>query len=128
MTLAPYKQFLKFCLIGGAATGFHVLVFLGLSERLNLNYVQSNFVAYFVATVWSFVGNSLWSFGCKLSGNRFVRYTAVALLGLVLSMGISWFCEASSVNAFLTISLIVAFVTPGTYLLHRYWTFSADLQ
>lgn len=128
MTLAPYKQFLKFGVIGGAATGIHVAVFLALSEWFKLNYVQSNFVAYVVATLWSFVGNSLWSFGCRPSGYRFMRYMIVALFGLVLSMGISWVCEASAVNAFLTIFLIVVFVTPSTFLLHRYWTFSADPQ
>lgn len=126
--LAPYKQFLKFGVVGGAATGIHVVVFLTLSEWFKLNYVQSNFVAYVVATLWSFAGNSLWSFSCKLSGNRFLRYLAVAFLGLMLSMGISWVCEAAAVNAFLTISLIVAFVTPSTFLLHRSWTFSKGVQ
>ncbi len=128
MTLVPYKQFLKFGVIGGAATGIHVFVFLALGDWFKLSYVQSNFVAYIVATLWSFVGNSLWSFGCKLSSNRFVRYLAVALLGLVLSMGVSWICEAVEVNALLTILTIVAFVTPSTFVLHRYWTFSASTQ
>lgn len=124
MTLAPYKQFLKFGVIGGAATGIHVIVFLGLSELFKLNYVQSNFVAYVVATLLSFVGNSFWSFGCRPAGYRFVRYMCVALFGLALSMGVSWVCEAMLVNSFVTILWIVMLVTPTTFLLHRYWTFA----
>lgn len=128
MTLSLYKQFLKFGVIGGAATGIHVAVFLGLSEWFKLNYVQSNFVAYVVATLWSFVGNSYWSFGCKPSGSGFARYMCVALFGLVLSMGVSWVCEVMLVNAFVTIFWIVVLVTPSTFLLHRYWSFAGAVQ
>lgn len=128
MAQAAYKQFLRFGAVGGAATGIHVAVFLALSDLFKLSYVQSNFVAYTVATVWSFAGNSLWSFGCKPSGYHFVRYTVIALLGLSFSMGISWVCETSGVNAFLTICLIVIGVTPTTFLLHRYWTFAKGNQ
>lgn len=124
MTLSLYKQFLKFGVIGGAATGIHVAVFLALIEWIKWNYVQSNFVAYAVATLWSFVGNSFWSFGCRPSGYRFVRYMCVAVFGLVLSMGVSWACELMLVNAFVTILWIVMLVTPTTFLLHRYWTFA----
>lgn len=124
MTRAVYKQFLKFGVIGGAATGIHVVIFLVLGQWFRLNYIQSNFVAYSAATLWAFAGNSWWSFACKPSGYRFVRYLCVAIFGLGLSMGISGICEVMQINPFLTIGMIVTLVTPCTFLLHRYWTFA----
>jgi putative flippase GtrA len=55
----------KFVSVGLVATALHVIVALGLNSGLAMAPLRANVVAFVVATIWSYLGNWIWTFEAK---------------------------------------------------------------
>jgi putative flippase GtrA len=82
------------------------------------------FLAFVIATLVSFVGNALWSFGARLTPAKAAMFFAVNTVGLLLNMLIAWLLERAGVH-YLLISLTVLVVVPMfNFAGHRLITFA----
>jgi putative flippase GtrA len=76
------KQLAKFISVGVLATGLHVATALGLNQFVGVEALRSNFVAFGVATLWSYLGNWAWTFGgqdrLKSSAPKFLAMSSIA--------------------------------------------------
>lgn len=113
----------RFALTGVGATALHTVVALGLISQLNTSPPLANGVAFCVATIFSYVVNTLWSFSAAPAKRNFWRFLVVALIGLLLAMGLAWLAEQLHWPPIAGIALVVAIVPTFSFLLHRLWTY-----
>lgn len=55
----------KFASVGAVATALHVVTALFLNHFLEVVPLRANIVAFVVATIWSYLGNWIWTFEGK---------------------------------------------------------------
>lgn len=71
----------KFASVGAVATALHVVTALGLNQFAGVVPLRANVVAFMVATLWSYLGNWIWTFEAK------ARFQQSAPRFLVMSLG-----------------------------------------
>lgn len=119
--LAP--SLIKYYLVGGVAVVLHLLIVVLLVESWQLGPVLANTIAFILATVFSNIANTYWSFAAKVTTKVLIRFWLVALLGLCLAILISAFADYLHLH-YLIGSLMVVSVTPiVSYTLHKSWTY-----
>lgn len=60
--LYKYKKFIKFCAVGGSGALITFAITAFLTEILGFYYLASMVFAVFVATIWNFMLNLMWTF------------------------------------------------------------------
>ena len=113
----------RFGVSGVAAPGMHVAIATPLIHGLSASQVTANGVAFVCANVCSYLLNALWSFSAKPGRANFLRFYAVSLLGLALTLAISWLAQTLGLSYWAGLAAILSVVPPLTFLLHRFWTF-----
>lgn len=113
----------RFAFSGVLATGIHYAVAMWYLTFVHDSPALANGLAFIIATLFSCVMNTLWSFSRILSVTVVRRFGVVACLGCLLSVCVAgtaaWLGIPNQVGIFCT----VLFVTPVTFLLHRHWTY-----
>jgi putative flippase GtrA len=124
-TVAPLltKQAFRFGISGLLATGLHVLVAVFLIRGLLLAPSIANGAAFAVATIFSYLINTMWSFSSPLHGRNLLRFCVVSFVGLVLAMTISGAAQSFGLHYLWGILFVVLTVPPVTFLLHSLWTY-----
>ena len=114
---------IRFGVVGGGSTAIHIIVAgVGITWG-SLPIWFANAMAFTVATGFSLVANTWWSFGTQLNSARNSRFFAVTLLGLILTVAISGSLDARGFSPALAIAAVVVFVPPISFSLHHLWTF-----
>lgn len=113
----------RFGVSGVVATGVHVAIATALISGASASQVKANGVAFVCANVCSYLLNALWSFSAKPGRANFVRFYTVSLLGLAITLAISWCAQTLGVNYWGGLAAILSTVPPLTFVLHRHWTF-----
>ncbi|ANA34077.1 GtrA family protein [Ralstonia mannitolilytica] len=113
----------RFGVSGVVATGVHVAIATTLINGFSASQVTANGVAFVCANVCSYLLNALWSFSAKPGGANFLRFYAVSLLGLGLTLAISWLAQTLGASYWVGLAAILSVVPPLTFVLHRFWTF-----
>ena len=116
------RRALRFAVSGGMSTGVHVLV-ATLAMHWLPNPMLANAMAFLVATVGSYLLNTLWSFQSPLHGQNLWRYCWVAVIGLMLTTAIAGLAQQLGFNYLIGIAGVVCIVPPFTFLLHHFWTY-----
>ena len=116
-------KIVRFGVTGAIATGVHALVAAAFVNLVAPIPTLANGVAFAVATVFSYVLNTLWSFGQPLRGRTLLRFVVVALIGCALAVGVSGAMERAGFNYLAGILAVVAVVPPVTFVLHGLWTY-----
>ncbi|NUO88837.1 MAG: GtrA family protein [Cupriavidus sp.] len=122
-TTPGLRQFTRFLFSGATSTGVHVTVTATLVSTLDASPVAANCVAFLCATACSYLLNTLWSFSSRLRHRTLRRFAGVSLLGLALTMGISWTAQRLGASYWAGLAGVVLTVPVFTYLLHRAWTY-----
>ncbi|SOY57268.1 putative membrane component, GtrA-like protein [Cupriavidus taiwanensis] len=117
------RQFTRFLLAGATSTGVHVAITATLVSTLEASPVAANGIAFACATACSYLLNTLWSFSSRLRHRTLARFAGVSLLGLALTMGISWTAQRLGASYWTGLAGVVLTVPVFTYLLHRAWTY-----
>jgi len=120
------KQARRFAVSGAFVTAFHVVIAATLIGLLQVSPELANGTAFILASVLSYAINTLWSFSRPLHGITLVRFVAVSLFGLALTVAISGLAELYGLNYWLGIAGVVLAVPPVTFLLHKAWTYRED--
>ncbi|CAG9165038.1 hypothetical protein LMG23992_00184 [Cupriavidus laharis] len=113
----------RFGVSGIIATGIHVAVATPLIYLLHATQVSANGVAFVTANISSYLLNTLWSFGATPGRNSYLRFLAVSMLGLMLTLGISASMQALGANYWAGLAAILSVVPAVTFVLHRSWTY-----
>ncbi len=108
---------------GLLATALHVLVAVSFIELIFPSPMIANGVAFTVATVFSYLINTLWSFSGRLHGKNLRRFAVVSVLGCLLSVAVSGLAEHYGLRYWIGIAFVVFTVPPATFLLHGFWTY-----
>jgi putative flippase GtrA len=117
--------FVRFGIVGVAATLIHVAIFSMLVELFRIAPVLASVPAFLIAMLVSYRVNHSWTYGARGSHGVYLpRYAVISTLGLGLNMVIIylivnilgyWYGTA--------LALVVTVVPAATYLLNRHWSF-----
>ncbi|QYY30840.1 GtrA family protein [Cupriavidus pinatubonensis] len=118
-----FTGLVRFGVAGVIATGVHVATATSLIYLLNASQVEANGVAFAIANVSSYFLNTLWSFSQTPRRDNFLRFFCVSILGLGMTLGISWLAERLGTTYWQGLVCVLAAVPPLTYVLHRVWTY-----
>ncbi|QQX85080.1 GtrA family protein [Cupriavidus necator] len=116
-------RLLRFGISGVLATGIHVAVATPLIYLLHASQVSANGVAFVIANIGSYLLNTLWSFGARPGRDSYLRFLAVSLLGLGLTLAISAGAQALGAGYWAGLAAILSVVPAVTFVLHRSWTY-----
>jgi putative flippase GtrA len=86
----------------------------------------ANGIAFTVAALASYVLNSLWTFEARLAVGRLVRFVAVAVTGLVVTVAITTAIQRAGYHYLVGIAAVVIVMPVLTFFSHRMWTYRAS--
>jgi len=113
----------KFVIVGLIATLIHIIIASVLIEVHSIKAGGANSLAFVVATVFSYICNSLWSFKSELKQREALRFFLISILGCCLAYLIGNAVESAGVHYLFGI-LVIVLVIPGvSFVLHNIWTF-----
>lgn len=104
-------------------TGLHVFIAAGLIRLLAISPPVANGVAFLVATVFSYMIHTLWSFSSPLHGRNLFRFVVVFMVGCILAVAVSFVAQRFGLHYLYGIGLVALIVPPITFLLHSFWTY-----
>lgn len=119
------SRLLRFGITGVIATGIHVVVAVALIAGLHVLSYVANPIAFLTATAFSYATNTMWSFASRMDRRTLCRYACVATFGLLATTTIAAVAEAAGLDYRIGIVLVIALVTPSTFVLHSVWTYRA---
>jgi putative flippase GtrA len=117
------KRAQRFAVSGVLATALHVLVAVTIIRFVVPRPAFANGVAFVIATVFSYVVNTVWSFSSTFRRQNLLRFLTVSAIGCVSAMAISGLVDFYGMPYWIGIICVVAIVPPVTFLLHSYWTY-----
>lgn len=124
MIRAELKHFVRFCLVGVANTGVHMLIVLALAELLHWAPPLANAAAFICANLFSYIVNSRWTFVAMQGGaSRYPRFFAVSLVGLAISWASVELAMRLGLHYLVGVVGSVLLVAVSGYVLNRLFVF-----
>lgn len=126
MSAAILRQFLRFGLVGVAASLTHIGVALTLIEQAGIDVMAANALAFCVAVLVSYAGNHAWTFRADgRHGRHLPRFLATSLAGLALNQAIVFVATRHFGLGYLAAILIVVALVPLlTFAASKLWAFA----
>lgn len=119
-------QLVRFLLIGGIATGVHsVVYFFVLFIKADSPFI-ANFAGYFVAVIFSFLGQKNFTFKNKeaTTNQTILKFLLSSLLGLGLnSVWVFIVVGVLHLHAYYALIGIAVFTPAFSFFLLKYWVF-----
>jgi putative flippase GtrA len=123
-TIKPGVQITRYALIGVCNTTIHLLIVGLLTWFAEFNQMYANVIAYIVASSFSFVMNTRWSFQSRPGARNYARFQLVSLFGLIVNATVGHLGDHFGWHIAVTVFLIALTVSVISFLLHRSYTFS----
>ncbi|NSL55468.1 GtrA family protein [Uliginosibacterium aquaticum] len=124
MIRAEFPRFLRFCAVGVANTGVHMLIVLTLAELLHWPPPLANAMAFLGANLFSYILNSRWTFATmKGDASRYPRFLAVSLVGLAISWASVELAMLAGLHYLFGVVGSVLLVAVSGYILNRLFVF-----
>lgn len=119
-------QLRQFASVGVLATGVHVVAALGLNSFLGYATLVANFMAFLLATAFSYFGNWAWTFDARARhGQAAPRFFAVCLAGFALNQAIVLVVTTSWAKPmWLAMVFVMLTVPPLSFWLSRSFAFA----
>lgn len=117
------KRAVRFTFSGLFVTALHVVIAAAFIEFILPLPSLANGVAFLIATITSYLINTMWSFSSPLHGRTLVRFGLVSCLGLFLAMGISGLANSIGMSYWYGIAAVTCVIPPVNFLLHNFWTY-----
>lgn len=118
---------LGFISVGAMAAAVHYVVAL-LAHAAGYTPGSANWLGFMCAFPVSYLGHRRWSFSGTRARHRqaFGRFFVVALLGFFANQALLWaLLQLTWLPFWLSLALVMVLVALGTWLLSRFWAFSA---
>ena len=113
----------RFALIGAGVTALHVMLATALIVMMAFRPVVANGCAFAVATLVSYLANTLWTFERRPQPRSFARFVFVSLGGLVLTLTLAATADALGYPFYIGLAAVVAVVPVASFAMHRLWTY-----
>ncbi len=120
---ALIQRGIRFAVTGVFVTALHALVAVMFINFVTPQPPLANGVAFAVATVVSYLINTIWSFSARLHGRTLLRFLLVSLGGFVLAMFVAWAAQMAGMHYLLGIGAVALTVPAFTFVLHNFWTY-----
>lgn len=118
------RRWMRFCLVGGAATLVYYFCGLFFVNLLGLPVLVGNALAYLAGFVVSYLGQCLWTFQARGSHLAMLpRFAATQALGLGLNSGIIWLLMRLGLDYALAMWVAIAAVPVAVYFICKLWVF-----
>lgn len=119
----PHQAVIRFVSTGIAATLTHTAVVLTLVYLLAWSARWANFAAFLIATLLSYVLNSLWTFSSRMTRKNALRFVSVAAICAGMAALVADTVARAGYRPLIGIAVVVLVITPISFLLHRHWTY-----
>ena len=120
-------QLIKFIIVGSLAAFVHLGVLRTVVGYFSLTPLSGNAIAFAIAFIVSYTGQSLWTFNHKQHEHKgaALRFLATQLLcSFVLNQGLyALLLGLTSLNYMLASFIVLITVPLVTYTLSKYWAF-----
>jgi putative flippase GtrA len=113
----------RFGVTGVLTTGFHVSIAVAMFNLVAPSQAIANGAAFIVATIFSYIVNTLWSFSTTIRRKNLLRYFFIASICFVVSIEVSEFAESMGVDYLLGIGAVAMIVPIISFILHQLWTY-----
>lgn len=123
-TQAPLlRRALRFAMTGLLVTALHAVAAVLFMHLILANPPLANGFAFLVATVVSYLINTLWSFSSRLHGRTLYRFVLVSTGGFGLAMLVAWVAQSAGLNYLAGIAAVALIIPVFTFILHNFWTY-----
>lgn len=116
-------RLLRFTFVGMLATITHLSIAIIAIKYFLFNQSLSNGLAFLIATLFSYVLNTKWSFSSKIEKKNFFKFCIVSIIGLLLSVTISLVNQLLGWHYLVGILITVLILPINNFLLHNFWTY-----
>ena len=120
------KSVSRFAVVGVCATSIHIVIAATFIENGWLHPGGANSIAFVVATSFSYLLNTRWSFGTEFSLLNAQRFAVTSLIGCALTYCLSTIVDYYGGHYLLGIALVVSTVPVYTYIMHSLWTYKSE--
>ncbi len=120
---AERARLIRFGVSGLGSTALHALIAAAMFALCDATPVVANASAFVCSTAFSYLANTLWSFSSPVTWGNFMRFLAVAMAGLAVTMLLAHGTDALGLARAWSIVAVVLCVPPVTFVLHRLWTY-----
>jgi putative flippase GtrA len=117
------RRAIRFTSTGFLVTAEHVLIATIFIEYLMAKPPVANGIAFLLATLTSYLINTIWSFSGQLHRKSLVRFIAVSIIGFLLAILVSAIVHIIGFHYLYGIITVALLVPPMTFILHNYWTY-----
>lgn len=120
-----FIKLIRFSIVGVGNTLINWSIFLILNA-FGVYYILSNIIAYIIATINSYIWNSLWVFkyGQGLNINTSVKFFILNLVGLTVNTTIMYILvDILNFNKFIALVIASIFVVIMNYTINKLWVF-----
>lgn len=108
---------------GLLVTGVHVVAAVLFVHLVLANPPLANGFAFVVATMVSYLINTLWSFSSRLHGRTLGRFVVVSIGGFGLAMLVAWVAQRVGLGYLAGIAAVALIIPVYTFILHNFWTY-----
>ena len=118
-------KFIRFSIVGVGNTLVNWIIFFILNQ-CGVHYIIANIIAYAVATINSYIWNSLWVFkyGQGLKVNTSVKFFILNLIGLTVNTSIMYvLVDIFNFKKFVALVIASIFVVIMNYTVNKLWVF-----
>ena len=118
-------KFIRFSIVGVGNTLVNWIIFFILNA-CGIYYIISNIIAYAVATINSYIWNSLWVFkyGQGLKINTSIKFFILNLIGLTVNTSIMYvLVDIFNFKKFVALVIASIFVVIMNYTVNKLWVF-----
>lgn len=121
-------KLIRFSIVGVGNTLVNWSIFLILNA-FGVYYIIANIIAYIIATINSYIWNSLWVFkyGQGLNINTSVKFFILNLVGLTVNTTIMYILvDILNFNKFIALVLASVVVVIMNYTINKLWVFKEE--
>ncbi|WP_420820641.1 GtrA family protein [Serratia microhaemolytica] len=116
-------KLLRFLTTGVFVTAIHITIATLLIEYVELPPICANGIAFVIATIISYLINTVWSFSTQLRGKILLRFIIVSIICLLWTILMSWIAQQLEFHYLFGILIIAVTIPPLSFILHNYWTY-----
>lgn len=120
---ASHRAFITFCLIGFLNTALYSGLMIGFVEGAHVRPTYAACISFLLANLFSYAMNSWFSFKQRPDRAGYVRFFAVSLFNLLVTVGITYLCERYGVHYLIGLIGVILTSTVLTFLLHQRFSF-----
>lgn len=117
------KHLARFATTGIGATVLHIVIASYLIEQHLFKPNAANGCAFTVATLFSYLVNTYWSFSAAANIKNAYRFWITSVVGFIIAVSLTTIADVLSMHYLIGIAMVVVVVPLVNFVIHSNWTF-----